>query len=387
MVTPAAGADAAAGATAALSASDDVLCLRADGGPGACESARKLAFGHAICSCGDIIGTGMLSTRSLSSAGRANVAADSSLSLRIGRRGAVEDAPGEIDGSVDVAGFGPAAVSGSDARILGDLSLAGELTFAGNVRVTGSLYSRTLPRGSGSLQVDGDLHHAIERVPTALPGNVQVAGSVFEADYVSAPACACSAANLTELVSAIAAAESDNDDAREQLTSDSMSALTTAQSFSLSCGKYYFRSVSSLSAIDWQIEGHVVVFVPGDFAVRGELTVTLAPGAQLDLLIGGSLLLSSAARFAGPERPSAARVYVRGAVELAVGDASVLSPGTSQVDTLFVGNLYAPAASLQLAPHSEVYGSLFVRQLLVLQSLLVHYDPAVTSDQGASCEK
>jgi hypothetical protein len=98
--------------------------------------------------------------------------------------------------------------------------------------------------------------------------------------------------------------------------------------------------------------------------------------------------VTSSARFGDPERPSASRIYVRGAVELVTADdASVRPAGPAADDATFVGNLYAPTATLQLAPHTEVYGSLFVRQLLVLQSLLVHYDPWVTSERGASCEK
>ncbi|HET8939082.1 MAG TPA: hypothetical protein VFN67_36810 [Polyangiales bacterium] len=363
-----------------------VLCLPGLHEPAACRSARKAAFGRAICSCGDIIGTGVLSTQAVHAAvGSAGIATDSSLTLRIGRRGAVEDIAGEIDGPIDVGGLGPSAISGSDASIRGDLSLAGELTFAGNIRVAGSVYSRSLPRGSGALQIDGDLHYADERLRSALAGNVQVGGDIVEAAYAVEPACGCSTAYIAELLSAVAAAESSNDNAQLQLERESMSNLTAARSFDLRCGRYYFRSVSSLSSIDWHISGHVVVVVANDFVMRGELHVTLDPGAELDVLVGGNLLLSSSARFGDPERPAASRVFVRGAVELATAEDA--TPISAASGAAFVGNLYAPAATLQFAPHSEVFGSLFVMQLRVLQSLLVHYDPAVTSDLGAACEK
>jgi hypothetical protein len=265
------------------------------------------------------------------------------------------------------------------------LSLSGELTFAGNVHVAGSVYSRRMPRGSGALQIDGDLHYSDERLPTPLSGNVQVAGSMVEADYAIEPPCACSTAYLAELMSAIAAAESSNDNALAQLDRESMSNLTAARSFDLSCGRYYFRSVSSLSSIDWHISGHVAVFVASDFALRGQLRVTLEEGAELDVLVGGNLLLSSSARFGDPERPAASRIYVRGAVELATAEDA--TPVSAASGAEFVGNLYAPSATLQFAPHTEVYGSLFVMQLRILQSLLVHYDPTVTNGHGASCEK
>jgi hypothetical protein len=377
--------DSAAGADAAViePPADEVFCLSTDDASTSCESARKVAFSRAICSCGDVVGTGMLSTLSADPTGRADVGVDGSLSLRIGRRGAADDEPGVIEGSVLVAGLGPAAISGVDASIRGDLSLAGELTFAGDVHVAGSVYARRAPRGSGLLQIDGDLHRGAERVPTPLSDNVQVGGQVIEGDYASAPACACNAGNLIGLANVIAAAET----AQTELLD--MSNLTAASSFELRCDRYYVRGISSLSDMTWRVTGHVVVYVAGDFAVGGDMTVELADGAQLDVLVGGNLLVGGAAQFADPERAAAARVYVLGGVDLAtVAERGALPPGASAgTDLTFVGNLYAPTAMLQLAPHSQVYGSLFVRQLLVLQSLLVHYDPTVTSAPGASCEK
>jgi hypothetical protein len=56
-------------------------------------------------------------------------------------------------------------------------------------------------------------------------------------------------------------------------------------------------------------------------------------------------------------------------------------------ESVFVGNLHAPAATLELAPHTDIYGSLFVNQLVVLQSLFVHYDPSVIGERGAACDR
>jgi hypothetical protein len=385
----AAGGNAAAtDAAVGQSGPNDVLCLRADEASTACDAARQIAFGRAICSCGDVIGTGMLSVLDASAAGRADVAAAGSLALRIARRGDVDEAPGQIDGTLLIAGLGPAAISGVDASIRGDLSLGGELTFAGNVHVAGSVYARRLPRGSGMLQIDGDLHHSMDFVPNMLASNVQVGGEVIDADYATTAACACNTTNLSSLANTVAAAETDQGQLNTSFARDAMSNLTAAASFELGCGKYYFESVSSLSTIAWHISGHVTVIVADDFAVGGDVTVTLAEGAQLDVLIGGSLLVGGEARFGDTARAAASRVYVLGAVELATVAERAPRPtaGASSAETTFVGNLYAPTAMLQLAPHTELYGSLFVRQLLVLQSLLVHYEPAVTSLAGVRCE-
>jgi hypothetical protein len=368
----------------------DVLCLRSARDLSVCESARKQAFGRAICSCGDILGTGVFSTQTLGAADTAaSVGANGQLSLRIGGRSAADDPAGTIEGALVLAGLGPSAISGSDATIRGPLELAGDLTFAGTVHVTGSVYARRLPRGSGTLSVDGDLHHEGEALGNNVPSNVVVGGKVVEAAHVTPLPCACSTTNTADFLTAISAAESSNDNQLSQLDQDSLSGLTAALSLELDSGRYYLRSVSSLSSIDWKIRGHVVVFVAGDFAVRGDVTVALAPDATLDIVIGGGLLLAAAARFGDIERPGASRLYVRGGVELSTGSEGGVPSraGSATSASIFVGNLYAPAATLQLAPANDVYGSLFVRQLVVLQRLLVHYDPSVVTTPGARSEK
>jgi hypothetical protein len=367
----------------------DPLCFRSGLDPSVCESARKLAFGHAVCGCADMLGTGSVSTETLAGASaHADVGTNGSYTLRISRRGTTSDLSGVIDGSLVIGGPGPSTIYGNPAEIHGLLELAGDLVFAGNVHVGGAVFSRDLPRGNGTLQIDGDLHHATQR-PATLPANVQVTGSVLEDDYVTIPPCACGPINAPELASLIVAAESGNDDTHAQLTPSSLSSLTAARSVSLDCGRYYFNDISSLSSLSVQIAGQVAIFVGGDVSVRGDVAFNLAPDAELDLLIGGNLSLAGAARFGDPARPGASRIYVKGGVELATNAdlPALVRPSSASGDALFVGNLYAPAATLQVAPHSDVYGSLFVKQLIVLQSLFVHYDPSVTTQHGARCER
>ena len=370
-----------------IAAVRDSICLRGGSDTSACEAARELAFGHAVCSCASMLGTGSLSTETLGAiTGLAAVGTNGAFTLRISRSSAA-DAAGIIDGSLVASGLGPSAVTGIDAEIRGRLELAAGFTFAGDVRVTGPAYSRTYPRGSGSLRIAGDLYHG--RPPgLSLPPNVMVGGTVLEADIRTAPPCACGVASAAELVSAIAAAVSGNDGAREPLELDGLGPVTgTGGSVSLSCGRYSVAKVESPGSLTLLISGKVVIFVVGDFVVHGDVAVSLAPGAELDLVIGGDLRLSGAARFGDADRPAASRVYVRGAVELStMADAAGLArPSTATGDAVFVGHLYAPAATLELAPRSDVYGSLFVSQLIVLQSLFVHYDPAATLWRGVEC--
>lgn len=378
-----------AGAASTPPAAVDPLCLRSGLDPSACEAARKLAFGHAVCGCGDMLGTGSVSTETLGgSSARADVGANGSYALRISRRGASTDQSGAIDGSLVIGGPGPATISGNPAEIHGQVELAGDLVFAGNVRVAGSVFSRDLPRGNGMLQIEGDLHHAPQRA-NIVPSNVIVSGAVIDDDYAGVAPCACGPSSAPELAGMIGAALSGNDDARAQLTPSSLSELAAARSVNLDCGRYYFSNVSSLSSLSVHVSGQVAVFVSGDFGVRGDVAFELEPDAELALLIGGNLSLGGAARFGDPARPGASRIYVKGGVELATsGDLPALvRPSSASGDALFVGNLYAPAATLQVAPHSDVYGSLFVKQLIVLQSLFVHYDPSVITPHGARCEK
>lgn len=366
---------------------DDPLCLRAGTEAAVCEATRVAAFGRALCSCSGMRGTGSVSTETLGGARRADVGANNLFALRVSRHALPADTAGVIDGALVIGGMGPSAISGTSPEIHGKLELAGDLAFAGDLHVLGSVYSRTYPRGSGELQIDGDLHHDSQRNLT-LPSNVKVSGTVIEDDYVSVPPCQCGVSNPGKYLSAIAAAAS-SDSLSVPTGFDTWDDLTMPRSESFGCGRYVFRNVSSLSSVTWQINGHVVIVVVGDFAVRGDVSVSMAPDAELDLVIGGNLALSGAARFGDPERPGASRIYVRGAVELATnGDPPGLGrPSSAAGEALFVGNLYAPAATLELAPHSDLYGSLFVNQLVVLQSLFVHYDPTVTAKRGVGCVK
>lgn len=366
----------------------DPLCYEDGVDPETCEQTRTLAFGHAICSCGDVLGTGSFSTETVGAAGaRADVGVDQSLSLRIGRRNPTGDLAGGVDGSLVLGGTGPAPVGGDAPVISGDLKLAGALNFAGSIQVLGDAYSRELPVGTGTLAIAGDLHHDSQLGAAAtLPPNVTVAGKLISEDYASAPPCACAPSAMPEITQMIAAAASGNDNARVGIDPNSLVNLIAARPVEFGCGRYFLSTVSSLAGLQWNVSGHVTVFVFGDVAVKGDVAVTLAPDAQLDLVIGGNLTLDGAARFGDPTRPGASRIYVQGQVQLSsMGDLPTLArPTTAFGESVIVGNLYAPAATLLIAPPTDVYGSLFVGKLLILQNVLVHYDPSVIA-QPAAC--
>lgn len=386
------GAQAVQDADAALPQSDDAgasdlppgdaLCVGATDQSSVCTGARNLAFQHAICSCTDVVGTGNFSTETLGNArSLANVGINQTLTLRIGRRALMDALDGHVDGSLLLGGTGTTPVAGT-AEIHGALQSAGKVSFAGSIHVLGDAYSRDLPVGSGSLVIDGDLHHGSQvAAGSPLPLNVTVGGELRADDYAAPVPCACGAGQLPQLARLIAAASRNNDNAVLGLQPDALTSLTVDSTREFSCGRYYFNNVSSLSALHWNISGHVAIFVAGAFAVRGDVALTLAPGAELEIVVGGDLTLGGAARFGDPARPGASRIYVQGQVELSnMGDLPTLArPSSAFGDALFVGNLYAPAATLLVAPHSDVYGSLFVGHLMVLQSLLVHYDPSATA--------
>ncbi|MEY4577530.1 MAG: hypothetical protein RL701_2233 [Pseudomonadota bacterium] len=368
--------------------STDPLCIGALADRALCESARSVAFGRAICSCGDVLGGGTVSTETVTAQGfQADVGVNGKLSLRIGRRN-LADSDGAIAGALQIAGSGLSPITGAGAEIRGDLTTAGSVAFAGSIHVLGTVYSREIPVGNGSLLIDGDLHHTSQLGASALtPPNVVVVGSLLPDNYVAGRPCACAASDTPRLRGMIDAAVSSNDNTGAKLTAESLAALTLPRTLNLSCGRYYFTNISSASSLELNITGSVTIFVAGDFVLRGDMKTTLAPGAELDLVVGGDLNLSGAARFGDSARPRASRIYVQGKVDLAkVGDQAALSMPTGATgDAVIVGNFYAPTAAVWIAPHADVYGSLFVRELTVAQSLLVHYDPQVTTKQEVRC--
>ena len=232
----------------------------------------------------------------------------------------------------------------------------------GSVGVNGTL---TLGAGAsidGSLQVAG----AIE---TGDGPAVEVSGRSLEAANLG---CNCQPGNLLDVGARVAAARASNDNAAQSLDPRALDGFTSAETLNLSSGKLYLSRIAGSAPLTLAIDGAVQLHADGDVELDSTLTVTLAPGATLDLFIARNVraraLLLGDATTAGR-----LRVYVGG-------------PGTINLEdtSLIGGSLYAPTAELVTRGPLAAHGPLFVRRAAPGAELRVRYDATVW--QAGSCE-
>jgi hypothetical protein len=114
----------------------------------------------------------------------------------------------------------------------------------------------------------------------------------------------------------------------------------------------------------------VALYIQGDLRTSGALTITVDPGAELDLFVGGSLQ-GNGTTLGDPARAAATRVYVAGQ--------------TSFLGALALGaNLYAPASTFTALGQLSVSGSIFAGTVTATGPLAIHYDQAILGVAG--CE-
>jgi hypothetical protein len=232
----------------------------------------------------------------------------------------------------------------------------------GSVGINGTL---TLGAGAsidGSLQVAG----AIE---TGDGPAVEVSGRSLEAANV---ACNCQPSNLLDVAARVAVARTGNDNAAQSLDPRALDGFTSAQSLSLGTGTLYLSRIAGSAPLALAIDGAVRLHADGDVELDSTLTITLAPGATLDLFIARNVraraLLLGDATTAGR-----LRVYVGGPGTINLEDASVIG-----------GSLYAPTAELVTRGPLAAHGPLFVRRAAPGAELRVRYD--ATAWEAGSCE-
>jgi hypothetical protein len=97
-----------------------------------------------------------------------------------------------------------------------------------------------------------------------------------------------------------------------------------------------------------------------------------APGAELDVFVGGDFRVTGRTELADRGAPARSRLYVAGSGEITLAD-------------VFVGNLYAPWARLTLARSTEVWGSLFAAVVEGEGYLSILYDRAISAP-ATPCE-
>ena len=201
------------------------------------------------------------------------------------------------------------------------------------------------------------------------PDGLTVGGQPLTDTFTVQPPCSC-ATGGQDIVAAVGAAHSsNNDDVASIPTADLMDPPANTQ-VQLPCGRFYLDGVFGSAPATLLAEGHVVLFVGGDFTAWDGLTIRLSPGAELDVFVAGNFSLGTATTFGDPMNAGSVRFYVGGTVSLGAA-------------TQFAGNLYAPETTVDTQA-AEIFGSLVAGGVRSASAVAIHFDRAVLG-AGADC--
>jgi hypothetical protein len=154
------------------------------------------------------------------------------------------------------------------------------------------------------------------------------------------------------------------DGAAFPLDAAQLTGYTGDVSLDLPCGVYYVGPVHGNGALTLRITGRVALLIDGDLDATQAFTAELdTDDAELDLMIGGTLISNATLTIGRTDHPSRTRLYVGGAGTIQLAGGSQLA-----------ANLYAPLAPLALSGGATVYGSLFADRLDQSAPVMIHYD-------------
>lgn len=350
--------------------------------PGFCASSGPIAvpgttyclgdltgvFRFAACACDALVVSGRLTVDVAPIGGDAGGPAGDVAS--IAANGAVSaNAETNVAGSVWAGGAGtqgaPAVTLGKFGLVAHDVQSGAGVEVDGGYVVGGDLWANgnvTLDPGA-SLTVQGTVHVPSGDTATGVQGTV-VNGPV----QVGAP---CDCANPTDVGAIVDAFEPSNDDASRGLTVTT----TLDGKVSLPCGRYYVAAIAGTDvAID--VVGRVALLVGGDVTVTRSLTITLEPGAELDLAVKGNFSVMGSLAIGDAGQAARTRLYVGGAT---FALSATVMPLAAEV--------YAPKATLQLASDLQMVGALFAQAMQFSGAFTLHYDPSILQvPQSGGCE-
>jgi hypothetical protein len=351
-----------------------------DGSPGFCTETNALVplpdgrctgdvgkktFLFAACACTTMQVAGTLTTDALDSTvggtpgDGASIGADTSVRAlsTIFLQGSVWAGGTDIVFGTPAVAFDHSGIVTREVHAGGDLSTKQPFTVQGDLFVSGDIFA------APTLTCEGSAHVS----PGGKTTNVDAKkGILSTTDLVVADPCDCTKKlDVGSIVHAFAAS---NDDAAAGLTAASLAAAP-ATKVTLPCGRYYFDSIGG-DAITLDLPGRTAIFVAGDVTAKKSLTISLAPGAELDLFIGGNLTLDGDATLGRTDAPAHARVYV--------GGKSMTMSGGVKIGA----NVYAPNADMAVASDFEMSGAILVHSLAASGNFTVHYDVSILNVRG-----
>jgi hypothetical protein len=329
----------------------------------------EATFEHAVCSCEDLALSAALVTDSFDS--NAGPYTPGGTLGSVASNGAVRsNATMDIRG--DLTGAGAGGVStGISAAVLGNLASGADLgeataaiTVGGDASVAGDI-SLT------DLTVNGSL--TVPLASTLSVSGTASFGTLVRSPVTVDPPCECASEQLLDVAGYVRAHQNQNYNDTIPITPDHLVGFSGPTELALPCGLYYLSAINGTGALTIRASGRVALFVDGSVQLDDLFTVTLDPGAELDLFIAGNVTSSAALQLGDANRPSSLRIYLGAAASLDVSASSSIS-----------ANLYAPQTVLNLSGAAEIFGAVFVRRIASSSGLMVHYDERVRTS-GTDC--
>ena len=376
-----AGSDAGGDASLAFCAQRGPLYDLGDGVEAACSGTGARGFHYAMCVCGSFQNAGdtlvdgfdsqrapgTVDVRSGSIALHGGLALNGPTSQRT-----------SIGGSLVVASDAGAPVPGHSFEVLGNFADRGQLeadqvTIGGDAQIGGRVSVNTLRVGGTLTLAPGAQPQVTAGVPIYREAAINVA----------AP-CGCTRA--LDFTRAIDEASRSNDDARRGLDpANGLRALNAPIDLTLPCGRYYVEAIYAARPVTLRIEGRVALFVRQGVLVDegGTLDVRLAPGAELDLVVGATITGRERVAIGDGADPTRTRVYVAGGAAGSSSDTiNFLAGGVLGL------SLYAPTLALNVeGGELALFGAAVVGSVTSSSTLRVRFDRALVRDTcaQASC--
>lgn len=198
--------------------------------------------------------------------------------------------------------------------------------------------------------------------------------SLVNTTAVAVPApCACAPSDIIPVAGIVAARQNNNDNAAIGLDAALFSGGNPPQRLDLPCGNYYLNSLNTGAATTIVAHGRTALYIGGDIIASTPLSLTLDPGAELDIFVAGTIKSSSSFNIGSPNYPALSRTYVGSSAQLTFSSSASIG-----------GNFYDGGALVKWSAPAEVYGSVFAGDFDSSSSVKIHYDRQVVK-AGAAC--
>jgi hypothetical protein len=204
---------------------------------------------------------------------------------------------------------------------------------------------------------------SIGSIPSTVGIPMDIKGNVITGPVDIAPPCACGEDEKLDISGIVADARNDNQNDEHAIDQNSLQGLVGANNISLPSGRVYYSNITGSASVTLKVDGHTSVYVGGDLIISGGLTIETSDDATLDVYVAGNFQITGSNNFGKISRPSAVRVYVAGQEDV-----------TLSGYTGFVGNLYAPNATVVFIGETRVFGSIFAGEFLAKGGTYIFYD-------------